>query len=253
MRRFFLVLGVIIAVIVVSGIVWFFNSEKSVTHDELEVYILGKLTSEEVFPGYTPVLIYTHLPEKEEGRIAGSGTLFEGKNGIQLITAAHIFHEDLGSPHYLIRRLRPLESIVGGVEHGIESINDTGINITGFENVGTDVVMCKVGKKTQSIQALYNKDRERAESNLTFTTWKTDSPYKIRSLVSGQEAIIIGQSDLLSNGVGQYLTTYQGRAGESGTGFVDTKGNLFVLKAIVVDNNNPSLKRSTMCGAFHRR
>jgi hypothetical protein len=57
--------------------------------------IADMTAQEDVFPGFTPVLLYRFDPQTGSAGFAGTGSMFADENGLQVITSAHIFSERL--------------------------------------------------------------------------------------------------------------------------------------------------------------
>ncbi len=205
------------------------DEQVATTENELEQYIIGKVTTNDVLPGSIPVLIYRFNPDSGVSSVAGSGTVFTGSNGTQLITSAHIFSiENNGmSNQYAIRKLRPLEGHL--VDCGIEGFMPDEQNIPNYRDAGFDAVLCKVGTHPQMIKSFYTGDREKKENLKIIDISPLNETKTIRSIVSGEDVHVLGWS-ASSNGLSYFTIMYKSRGGESGTGFVDSNGLRYVLK-----------------------
>ncbi|MDB5258808.1 MAG: hypothetical protein JWO73_16 [Candidatus Taylorbacteria bacterium] len=196
--------------------------------NELEQYMISSTTTNEILPGLTPVLIYRYDPRTESASVAGSGGMFEGANGKQVVTAAHVFMNSGGPDHYCVRKLRPLEG--HRLEYGIESIVPAEQNIPGYGTAGNDAVLCRLGGLAPSIAPFYTDEREKAENFGTWTMVPLDQATRIRSVRSGEEVPIIGVGSQSPNGMTYYLIKQKTRPGESGTVYADAQKNIYVLK-----------------------
>jgi hypothetical protein len=214
--------------IAASTVIVFLRSHDSAREPNPEKYIISRVSAEKVSPRFTPVLIYVFMSGEKQGYVAGSGSLFEDMNGLQIITAAHIFHGRWGNAFYAIRRLRPLES--DQLSYGVESLNEGAMNITDFRTKFNDVVICKVSLNLKPIPGFYSQERETEEKRISFTMHELSGCPTLRSLVTGEKVMVVGNSQVLRSGLAYYLIMYSSISGESGTGFLDDSGKLYVLK-----------------------
>ncbi len=198
--------------------------------NELESYLMQKLTSKDILPGFSPIIIYRYSPTTHDATVAGSGTLFVGDNGTQLVTCAHVFSVKDNGPtnQYAIRRLRPFEG--HHIDFGIEAICSDEKNFADYKHVGTDIVMCKVGPRPQPIASFYENEREEAEKQLVTQMIPLKEAHKITSLTSGEDIPIIGIGKKLANGLQYFIAIKSTRPGESGKAFRDDRGDLYIVK-----------------------
>ena len=206
------------------------NSPVATTEDELESYLIGKTTAADVMPGFTPVIIYRVDLTNGDASVAGNGTYFVGSNGPQVVTAAHVFsRENNGTTnHFLIRKLRPLEGHI--VDLAITSFMDDRLNFPGYTNLGVDLVLCKVSINAKAISCFYDNEARKAEREMTTDMIPLREAKQIRSLVSGRTFPVVGMDKKKYNGLSYLTVMMDARPGESGTGFVDDEGFLYVLK-----------------------
>ncbi len=209
-----------------------FAPPPSEQENELESYLMRNVTTNDVLPGFTPVIIYRFSPQTGDASVAGSGSMFTGSNGRQIVTSAHVFSVENNGPtnQYAIRRLRPREGHV--MEFGIESIQSKDKNIPGYESVGTDVVLCSVGVSPRPVASFYENAREEAEKQMVFDVLPLKEARHITSLVSGEKFPIVCIGKQKPGGLGYFIIIDATRQGESGTGFVGGDGNLYVLKGV---------------------
>lgn len=195
-----------------------------------EEIILAKRTRAQVSVRFTPVLIYQSVPGAgARGELAGSGTLYEGKKGSQIVTAEHLFRKELGAKIFAFRKLRPLEEIVS---HGIQEVLDFGTALGGPGQT-PDVVILRVGRAA-SVNGFSSQTL--MPTTLRMSVTRFNSPHRfIRSLVSGERVPIIGVARILEGGdVPYYIGDHRSIPGESGTGFIDQEEGLYVLKGQIV-------------------
>jgi len=194
-------------------------------------YVENKVCKKDVAPGFTPVMIF-RLESLHNGNVnpvaAACGTAFVGRNGEWKVTSAgHVFSkQNKGSYFYLFRLLRPYEKDpTRGASSAVQIYDDN-----------YDVVECTVGKpeKIAGISAYggdFSGNRE----------WKGDyrpiegagiinfKSFELTSIVSGEHAKIFLVSTKNYGNTFQWVIGYTGIIGESGTGFTDEHGWLYVL------------------------
>lgn len=205
---------------------------------DTEKYILGKLTTNQISKTFTPVLIYRLLPAIGGGDMVGSGTLFEGRNGRQVATAAHVFHQRYGESLFAIRKLRQLER-GPAITDGIAMLNPETTNIPEFREAGTDIVVCMVTSGAiRPIRGFYDETRGKAEDQISFAFINRSQQLFITSIVSGERVRVIGAQAQTGNKPSLCLIVAASISGESGTGFVDVDNQLYVLKGRVEDTTS---------------
>ncbi|MEO8638094.1 MAG: hypothetical protein ABI430_04310 [Candidatus Taylorbacteria bacterium] len=198
-----------------------------------EEYIIRKVSKDPLKSRFTPVLIYRVLGG-ETGTFAGSGSLFAGSHGIQVITAEHLFGKKLGDQIFAVRKLRPYET---DATHGIESILNTGSQIADVGGQSPDIIVLKAGQ-AKTIRCFSEETLDLRTSPMELH--RIDQTIILTSLVSDEKVRVLGTAMSLRDGKGvQYsVLEYASNSGESGTGFVDEDDNLFVLKGSATGDGN---------------
>ncbi len=213
------VIFTLIAVLITLALVLFAYSKK-----DAESIILGKLTRQPIKSRFTPVLIYYSL-EGEKGALLGSGSLFVGTEGEQIITSEHLFRKELGDKICAFRTLRPLEM---QVTRGITKVLHRGVELKPGER--PDVVILKTGE-VRLIPFYSDRTLDVPKENVRIT--KLNEIKKVTSLISGKQARVIAIAQSTYDAGAQYvLLEYSSISGESGTGFIDENDGLYVLKGI---------------------
>lgn len=191
--------------------------------------ILKKLSPEPVKSKFTPVLLYrTTNPEEEWAQFAGSGTLYQGREGEQILTSEHLFSKEYGITYFGWRKLRPFDT---EVTRGVESILHTGSKIASDPTLHPDVILLKAGQEAKEIECFSSLTHLEPEQKMMIHNLRNKKPLILTSLVSGEKVRIIGLINLNKRDKTTYnLIDYESIEGESGTGFVDEKDRIYVLK-----------------------
>ncbi|GEM_PF-5252505 len=214
---------VILAVLIPLALVVLVMISRS--KDDAEHIIVNKLTKTEIKSRFTPVEIYRL--GKNEAFFAGSGSLFVGSEGEQIITSEHLFRKELGNPEFAFRKIRPLEP---EITHGIHAILHKGIELGVRPSDSPDVVIIKTGD-TRPIVCYSDRTLFVRQDQADIT--KADKLVTVRSLVSGESVRIVGTlKSVHDSGTEYVILDYSSFSGESGTGFVDENDQLYVLKGI---------------------
>lgn len=178
---------------------------------DLEQWIVGKRSLTEVSAKWRPVLLYRN------GCAVGMGSMFlDGDWKRRIITAKHIFGQSNEACEWSFRLMWPFrdyrEPITGA------------FSITGSED--WDLAVCMPGENVVSIPGIW----EEAAIERTFraTIGLLGTPVMITSLLSGEEIACVGTCT--EPGKEYFLSAFPTRDGESGSGFLDRDGRLYVLK-----------------------
>ena len=212
--------------------------------NDAEHIIINKLAKTEIKSKFTPVEIY-HL-SKNEAFFAGSGSLFVGSEGEQIITCEHLFRKELGNPEFAFRKIRPLEQ---KITHGIHAILHKGVELSVRPSDSPDVVIVKTGD-TKPIEC-YSDHTLFVKQDQAHIV-KADKLVKIKSLVSGESVRIVGiLKSVHDSGTEYVILDYISIPGESGTGFVDENDHLYVLKGILGWTGEEKAQVEKLLGITH--
>ncbi len=197
--------------------------------DDNEKIILGKLSSKQLKSKFTPVLIYRSLDGKNAA-FAGSGSLFVGSQGEQIITSEHLFSKSFGTQIFAYRKIRPFEEIV---THAVEKVLYSGQGIDGSNQQAADAIILKTGNAKPIVCF---SSHEHVENRHTAGITPFKKTIEVTSLLTGEKVRVIGRAnDSGDTGVNYALLDYPSIEGESGEGFVDENDNLYVLKGVPMD------------------
>lgn len=192
---------------------------------DAEHVIVGKINNEQVGSRFTPVEIYRL--DKESAYFAGSGSLFVGSEGEQIVTSEHLFRKEFGNATFAFRKLRPLEP---EITHGINAILHKGTELAVRSGELPDIVIVKCG--VTNLISCYS-DRTLLVRQDQGNVSRIDEITTARSIVSGESVQIVGVLKSAHDVGTQYvILEYASIGGESGTGFVDAHDRLYVLKGI---------------------
>ncbi|MEI8062361.1 MAG: hypothetical protein WCG97_03650 [bacterium] len=198
--------------------------ERKKWEDSVEGTYLRENSPTQVDPRYRPILIYRYRGEGARPAYSGVGTVFKGKDGLVVATVEHLLSKDSAKELFVIRFLSPDEQ---KSEIGLESVAHRNVEV-GIEKEA-DVVFLRLGTA-----AYLDCFSERSASvpvkagiflfgDLSLANGQVVK--KLKSLVTGKEYPVVGSS---KNPKG-ILIRHASRIGESGTGFVDEYGNLYVM------------------------
>jgi hypothetical protein len=236
-----LIVGVLAVAVGLWAVLYFGKKE---TIDYTVEYILAKVTPTPVCQDKVPVLIFRYSDdnivsrqangmEKIQCALAGSGTMVKMQNGeYQIITAEHVFsvHGPAGyqAQKYMVQVLREGGNVVTrNLADARPSLGKPGL---------ADVAECKVSLGNKDKIAPFSPffghdDGVETYTEYTLCIGKPEDKV-VRSLVSGETATLLCMDEIPGTGGMQlFLVDYDSIPGESGTGFVDRYGNLFVLKS----------------------
>lgn len=172
---------------------------------------------------FSPVMIYRKTNIMNNIIFAGTGSLFESEKESYIITSEHLFDKNNPSAFYLYKNIFTKES------GDIEEVVMDGYELTGKK---IDIILLKTGR-SKKIRGIYDGEKtERAKIEFTDEV----NPKMLKSLVSGKNIKTLGKASIYKNDEIEYLVIdYSSIKGESGTGFIDEKNNLYVLKGTIED------------------
>lgn len=210
-------------------------------------YVDAKVSQENVTPGFTPVLIFrVNSLKKGSVNVASStcGTAFVGRSGKwKVITAAHVFSKDYQNYFYLFRRLRPHEQVATMGASSVMQISDS----------DSDVAECEVGEpqRIKGFSAIGGRIPENRTVQGSYRSLQEAGivgfkSFVLTSVVSGKNAKIYAVSAKNYGDTFRWIIGYLGIGGESGTGFVDEHGRLYILSGGVSSETIPKDGRDTL-------
>ena len=253
------IVAVVCAELVAAFAICKWYGEEAVQKDEdpALVFINSKVTTKPVYEGLTPVVIFqyndehvvaTGDAERIDSFLAGSGTMVKLSNGKNyVITSEHIFTTqkkgNYESPKYAVKELQTKSNFATG---SLVSAKPLFAGKTGM----IDIAVCEVGsdrsvsiKPFSSFQSADGKGENYPEHHLV----NGDPKDKVlRSLVSGKEVHLLCMENIPGvKDFHYYVIDYKSMPGESGEGFVDRFGHLYVLKGTIqeVDSVNRELRK----------
>lgn len=199
--------------------------------DPTEQYILAKLINQDVTPSAWPALIYKHAIENSPGVFMATGTVLNEKNENPILfTAEHIFRTDHPVDRILSVKVLRAEEMPTLYVREILGTSET--------LKGGDLLKCRLGTEPVIIKPFSKYHKTEGGYNY----WAPveiggDKIEWMLSVLSGEKAKTIGYyrrvvGDKSDNFV---LIDYLVKPGESGTGFVDPKGGLWVVHGMPVN------------------
>jgi hypothetical protein len=219
-------------------LLWLTLFHKKMTSEDI---IVSKLSPVPVPSKFTPVLLYSSVG-KESAVLAGSGSLYAGREGEHVVTNEHFFREGLADQRFTWRKLRPPETVA---TRGIEKVLTTGSELSSVPGVVPDVVILKSGQ-SKRIRSFSKLPPE--ETKQQFSIAEFDPPLTITSLLSGEKVRVLGTATYgAGKGVSYAVLEYGSTSGESGSGFVDENDDLYVLKGPLI---RPSPESDEIIGKF---
>lgn len=193
-----------------------------------ETLILQKLSKTKTASYCTPVHIF-------RGNIfAGSGTLVEmSVRGPRIVTSAHLFERASGTNLYFYRELQPHGNERKPIA-SIESIEGA----TQFKDE-VDIALCVPGPARPIVG--FSSFRSGQFETYQNEKWITLSDHiLIRCLTTGEQTYCVGQMERMP---AYFLLSYDSLPGESGTGFVSEKDELFVWKGRIMERIDADMRR----------
>ncbi len=232
----------------VAYVVCLNHTPTDTTNDRPDIvnYINSHLTQDDVYPGYFPALIYYTTQETGASGFLCTGTIFNtASNGVEIITAEHIFRNDIMGHHTF--EVRPLRGSIDVPICYMKDIVATSSNLSGL-----DAVVATLDTNPVVLGQFSDYVYREMGQNFYAPVVVHDRPLPtLRSLVTGVTSQTIGYvrrgEEGTSNGAIFILIEYHAYHGESGTGFVDQYGGLWVLHAGPEDG-----AEQDMCDEYHR-
>jgi len=230
---------VVLNIIALIGIIYYLIIQSSNHEPEIESYIRSQITQKDVAPGFEPAFIYFKRPNMTNEMFCCVGTIFSDKNSvIQIATAEHVFRTDIHSSQIL--SVRTLRQKMNPPVAYINRIIATGKELGGPDHDERDIVVASLGSEPVVLKPysgfLYNEIGQNFWGNVVIGKTKIT---RLRSLLSGEYVNTLGyvqsrQGTNISNFV---LIEKHVRQGESGTGYVDDFGGLWVVHSGTEDKN----------------
>lgn len=196
--------------------------------EEIESYIRSKTSETAISLGREPVALYYKRPDMLEEKFCCIGTVQADREyGMVVITAEHVFRTDIHAEQQI--SFRPLRKAVKEPIYYFDRIVKTS-----SEFGGQDAVMATFGDHPRSFprfsKFVFGEVSKHFYGDVEVGTKKV--PW-IQSLVSGEKIPTIGygrRGDSTNDPV-FIIIECASRPGESGTGFIDEYGGLWVLHA----------------------
>lgn len=216
--------------------------ESQKLNDSIEETMIQSSSPTRIDPRFRPVLIYLYQGVGSVPAFVGTGTQFEGKSGPLVVTAEHMLPKKLRNRFLVFRFLSP-----------DEKKSDTGVNKIAYKNTdlgipkNIDVVFVKPGEP-KVVEGFSEKSSDVSKTMKGYRYENVEVGGRVvkslKSLVNGKEYSVIGAS----NDPTSLLVNYGSQPGESGTGFIDEYGRLYILSGSSKDLKNPV---SIMCGPLN--
>ena len=211
-------------------------------NDNVEERLIQSSSPTRIDPRFRPVLIYLYKGVGSVPAFVGMGTQFEGKSGPLVVTAEHMMPKKLKNRFLIFRFLSP-----------DAKKSDSGVHEIAYKNVdlgistNTDVLFVRQGHP-EVMEGFSNKSADTTEVRKGYLYENVEVEGRVvktlKSLVNGKEYSVIG----VSNDPTYILISYDSQRGESGTGFIDEYGRLYVLSG---SSRNPGSSISIMSGPFN--
>lgn len=229
MRKVLHVIVVLVALCVCSELQFANAAGTIVEADQVRELLLSHLTKEIVHARYRPVHLFT-LKTSGEWLWAGSGTLILDSRGnpYKIITAGHIFGTNYRKGYYAYQVLVPKEEIIREISAGLPLVRKN----TPSGSIGEDIAVLTPGSKqligsfSKHFGGVSNEARDVVLNPLSLMRKK-----ELISLTTGERVKILGDGKFKDKKYGNGFSAlgYEAENGESGSGFVDDQGALFVL------------------------
>ncbi len=214
------------------------KSQKKIAEVDMEEYVSSMVTTNEVSPGYEPVIIY-YQNDGDVNRYCCVGTVFINKDKeLNIITAEHIFRNTIKNKS--IFSIKLLRGATDPVKRYLMEIVKTGSDFNGEER---DAVILKMGSQpTQFTPYSRFNDGEESQNFWGEVTIQNQRVRKVKSLISGKSFEAVGYSKVDKiNGAVFILIDKKSLIGESGTGFFDDHGGLWILHGAPENSDIESL------------
>ncbi len=200
-----------------------------------EEMLLTTASPTRVHPDFRPVLIYRYRGPDKRPAFTAVGTEFIGKTGPIIATVEHLLLKKFSDELLIVRYLSPDEH---KVEFGFESIAYRNFEAKLTRNLDIVLLRPGVAKKIEC----FSEQLPTTPTKINFYFFPNPKAgglviKKLKSLVNGKEYPAIGATKDPS----LIMIQYQSMGGESGTGFVDEHGRLFVLSGGTNDERQITL------------
>lgn len=221
------------AVIIFGGYFLISTYEKSPgqavrAEQDIESYIRSRTSEQQVSPGHEPVALYYKRKDMQKEGFCCVGTItYDKMYGMIVVTAEHVFRTDLFGAQQI--SIRPLRKGVNVPVYYFDHIVKTSSELN-----NQDVVMATFGTIPKMFDPfskyVFREMSKHFYGDITIRDLKVPS---MRSLVSGERIATFGygRRGEHTNDPVFILIEYHSRLGESGTGFIDDNGGLWVLHA----------------------
>lgn len=206
------------------------ESVQTLRPEETHAYVLSKAAKKMVSEKYTPVLLYTILSPTTV-HFLGSGTLVDKQNRKILITADHIFSTNPlhGNTPIGIRVLQPMN----------EQITMFVSSVTEKTFTGRDIAIASTQEqKVKSLPPIIRRYSLETEIKTSVPVITTEAILpsgrritKLQSLLTGEWYDIIGTilGEAVPGSAVPISLNYDACHGQSGEGFQDEEGSLYVV------------------------
>lgn len=171
-------------------------------------------------------MVYYMSDDQKAARSIGVGTFYESNTGPCVVTAEHVIHDHIGSKYFVFRMLNPQEN---SISRTIESIKLSG---SAFQKQGEfpDMTILQSGAAKLIATDQSKSHRSAPGAQLHKFAAIADGAVEVTSLITGERHKTVGVAMLSHAG---FITNYLiidllAHKGESGTGFVDDAGRLYV-------------------------
>lgn len=197
----------------------------------IESYVRALATTNEVLEGFRAAIIYYKRPDmvKEEYCCVGS-IFYTPNNGPQIISSGHIFRNDI--PITQVLSVRSLNGVMNPEVAYINQIIYSGESSTNSSDTKLDVFIAKLGTTPVTLQPYSKFVSGEWQKNYWGEVPIGSKKIKtLRSILSGEVVDVLGctKSEVINS---MYiLINRNSRPGESGTGFVDEYGGIWILHA----------------------
>ncbi|MEI6296668.1 MAG: hypothetical protein WCO84_03420 [bacterium] len=212
---------IMVTVFVIIFVSIFFNRESSVEDivREKSSRKLGQVVSNK----FVPVMIY-RLDGRGGGKFIGCGSYFLKHGRGQVITSEHLFVNNKTPSAYAFRVARPWEN---DIRHFFSGLNKFSEFVRGKECF-PDVVVLDCGKI-----ATISYHSDRMDSIVASSTTLSSCKQRLRSLVSGEVVDVIAAVEMNDDDPSSFVIDCSSVKGESGTGFVDSENNIYIVKGTI--------------------
>jgi len=222
------IIGIIVSMLLHKGR----NDDRKAWDESTEGRLLQSASLTQIDQRFRPVLIYRYRGANRPAFTA-VGTAFEGRNGTAIVTVEHLLIKKFVDELFVLRYLSP---DLHQVTNGIQSIASRNVDI-GLP-ADMDVVFVKPGDPAR-IECFSDKTEGVPETAKVFFFDNVQVGGKVlkslKSLITGKEYSVIGAS----KNPQFILISYASQAGESGSGFIDEYGGLYVLSGGTREGTRP--------------